>query len=249
MLHIILLKLLNYKYVNYWFPSLIHLFVTLPLTIIYVIISASNRIFSKPDDITNISADKLIVFVHGRGGHFSNFDTLIKNMSVENYGKFRVNLGKTSYTSIREDSQNLYNQLLKSDSREIILVGLSKGGLIVMDYLTNFSDKRISKVITISSPLKGTKIANMTPDDSIPYTELSYQSKICKKIEKRAAKYYDIIYHITPAWDHMIQPLDSSYYDFTPKDHVYHFTQYNGHIGIIGSKKVSDVISNFILDN
>src|SRR5690606_21539807 len=112
----------------------------------------------------NVGSDEdiIVMFVHGRNGSRSDFDPLIENIRkytesntqrIELDDSFyileTVDLGPTAHSSIDDDSNVLKQKLKDYQNSSIILVGLSKGGVVAMRYATVENDSRIKKVITI----------------------------------------------------------------------------------------------------
>jgi len=125
--------------------------------------------------LTNLSNKSVVVFVHGRNGWHTDFTQLISNMKsqlttlstdqlvilgysstdvvvqLENgdlWALRTANLGNTGHTSIDEDVASLRKELESYENCRIVLVGLSKGGVVVMRYATEIVDERIVKVMT-----------------------------------------------------------------------------------------------------
>lgn len=215
----------------------------------------------------------VIVFVHGRNGSDSDFIPLIDNIKSHSYllsGNELVNngylhtdnvvrlnndrlyalrtvsLGETGYTSIDEDVASLSKELQIYQNCNIILVGLSKGGVVVMRYATSTYDYRIIKVITISAPLKGTLTASLFPPSSKVAFELGYQSAITREIDEQRKNKSLQIYHVVPKWDQLIIPNTASKYDDIPDSHIYY---YNGwlysHSGIAYDPNVAKFVTQW----
>lgn len=204
----------------------------------------------------------IIMFIHGRNGSPSDFDPLIENIKkhsllsctnniiVNNditYILETVDLGETANSSIDDDSEILKLKLKFYQDCQITLVGLSKGGLCAMRYATKENDPRIKKVITLSSPVKGTMTASLFPSNSSIYQNLGYQSPIIKQIDNdRKLKCIDI-YHVVPKWDQLIIPSDAAKYDDVDESKIYY---YNGcaysHSGIQYSEDVCLAIMGWL---
>ncbi len=96
-----------------------------------------------------------------------------------------------------------------------------------MRYVTTYNDKRIKKVVTISSPLKGTFVASLLPQTSILAKNFGYNCEIVQQINadrKNVKLNHKVqIYHIVASWDQLIIPSHCAKYDDTPDDNIYHY--------------------------
>lgn len=211
--------------------SLFNLVITLPGLLYYFSIAAyyrhclSTPIF--PFDVNRTS----IVFIHGRGGapndmlYLAQYDPFLS----DKYNIILANLENTRSTSIQEDSNNLERQLAHVTG-DIILVGLSKGGLVGAHYSTR--DVRVKKLITISSPLHGTQLADYHYSDHVR-ENLGYKSQtitdIVQKVMDNVGCEY---YHIVPQCDHVIVPTGSAYYKHVEPSHVFYYKGLASHMGV-----------------
>jgi len=197
---------------------------------------------------TNYNYDNdLVVFVHGRNGHPSNFNPLIENLKKLGITQsmISINLGATGNTSVITDSGTLHNLLRKFIHRKIILVGLSKGGLVVLDYIVSYQATNISAVITISSPLNGTLIADyLLPKTHIARIELGYQSSFVQGLQSNLPSNIPI-FHIVPTWDQMIIPTSSAFIN-KPNHKVKYYTGFISHVGIPYAQDVAQFIADWI---
>lgn len=224
--------------------ALYHLFLTVPWTIYYYLLNA----LLEPKTILSIPCykQKVVLFLHGRNGNCGPLVPLINNInkiSPDLICKI-VSIGNMSNTSLFTDINNLRKVLEIYVDCEISLVGLSKGGLVILGYITTCNDPRIKKVITISSPIQGTKLASIFPKHYLIYKELSYQSDVIMDILKKPVMIP--LYHIVPKYDHLIIPNTSAQHPMTAKDHIYRYNGMYGHIGITHSKEVTKIINQWL---
>jgi len=197
---------------------------------------------------------KVVVFLPGRDGNCGTLIPLIKNISQEmsrkgvergaDWQPQLINLGNMRDTSLDEDIKKLRTALGGYPDTKIIIVGLSKGGLVALKYITSFDDPRIKKIITISSPLQGTQIASIFPHHSLIYKELSFNNGLITELLSKPIKIP--LYHIVPQWDHIIIPGTAARHPRTPDENVYIYKGYNGHIGITHSLEVAAVINQWL---
>jgi pimeloyl-ACP methyl ester carboxylesterase len=228
--------------------ALIHLCATLPSVVYHTVISIYykyTRRESEPQ--TLLTNKKVLLFIHGRGGHYNDFITTIKNLKErvpKEYYMRTVDLGDTLNTSIDTEASILSQSLQLYQDCEITLIGLSKGGLVAMRYITTRNDDRIKNVITICSPLRGTRITELLSSDSITNKELGLNSEITQEM---ANVYVDIpIYHIVPNWDHLIIPTSSAAYEHTDESNIYRYNGNYSHSGIQYCPEIADAIARFI---
>jgi triacylglycerol esterase/lipase EstA (alpha/beta hydrolase family) len=183
----------------------------------------------------------VIVCIHGRGGHPSDFQHLIGKLQLYTNHKFLAFHLNNSHTKVSEDALTLKELLdpLMNQIKSIVLIGLSKGGLIAIKFALNCN--LVKKIITVSSPLNGTYIANNYPFCSNTRKELAYNSDLTQELREQSKGLE--IYSIVPKFDHMIIPTDSSYY---PHSTTYFYTGHYSHAGIIYAPEVIDQIKDWI---
>lgn len=200
---------------------------------------------------------KILAFVPGRNGHPNDFLPLIQNLQlkyinttehgdVPEYFIITIDLGETGESSLDEDCIKIKTILEQYVDIDIVLVGMSKGGFTAMRYVTTMNDCRIRKVMTISSPLQGTHVADLMPEDTITYRELRYQSDISIEIKNAAMTLNIQIYHVVPKYDHVIVPVTSARYEFTHEDNIYYSASLFNHCGITYSIEVADAVSKWL---
>lgn len=220
-----------------------NLILTLPSIIIHGIKSCYERY--KYRNYSNIEyntvqTQNLILMIHGHNGHPSNFEYLakhlLKNKYIKNnYNVHAIKFAKTNgYSSIESEIKQIENYL-NNKYESVILIGLSKGGLTCCNalsyYITNKLNK-IQKIITISSPLYGTTVANnflpeflekIFPNVKHIKNELGHYSKISLNTSSILSSKNKIpIYHIVPEYDHLIYPTTSAKYYFTSEHNIYY---------------------------
>lgn len=156
-------------------------------------------------------------------------------------------LGETGQTETDEDVDRLVEELKIYENCKIILVALSKGGNVIMRYITRIKDPRIQKGITISSPVRGTEIASLFPPTSPVYKSLSYKNDLVREVKEKLKLNNIPIYHIVPKWDFLLIPNKVSYYKTTPEERIYRYNGWwYGHPGILYCLDVSKATIRFI---
>uniref|UniRef100_A0A6C0C6Z9 AB hydrolase-1 domain-containing protein n=1 Tax=viral metagenome TaxID=1070528 RepID=A0A6C0C6Z9_9ZZZZ len=167
----------------------------------------------------------------------------LKEIGIEK-SLIAINLGPTGNTSVIKDTETLHNLLEQIGRDKIILVGLSKGGLTVSNYVAKYGTKNISAVITISSPLGGTMLPDyFMPADHIARVELGYKSNFTQELKKNLP-----FYHIVPTWDHIIVPTDSASID-GPNHKSKIYVGLNGHLSIQDAPEVIQYVGDWIRKN
>lgn len=223
------------------------------------------KTYSVSSPASNPDADIVIVFVHGRNSNNRQFKRVIEHlenqserdlqsssvtMSAKKYQLLTVDLGQTAYTTFKEDADTLAS-IIQSITIPIMLIGVSKGGVTCME-LASRGDDRIKSVLTISSPLKGTKA--VLPFEYLPESygvvasEFKYEGNVIRDIQNRVQKTYKgDIFHVVPSYDHLIIPTSSAYYETTPKDNIYQYNGYDNHCLIQSNPEVLEFIKKAIL--
>lgn len=104
---------------------------------------------------------KTIVLLHGKGGDSCDFDFIVQYF-IEKNTIYVTYLGDNNSTSIEEDANILLNRL---QAPNIPLVNGILVGLVAAYFATNFHN--VDKIITISSPMLGTKMADLHWDKNV----------------------------------------------------------------------------------
>ena len=226
---------------------LINLFVSLKNTVVGSFYKIYHKSKAIPDDKI-IEDQTVIAFIHGRNAHYTEGDVLIKNLYNIGipYKIIRIDLGDTSESTIEHDADTLSDELSTLINCKIVLLGMSKGGLVASHYISTSEDPRIVKIITISSPLYGTKIANLSPSKAVN-DQLGYNNSVVLELSNKIKNINIPFYHIVPKWDHVIIPNTSAFYNFTPLDRIYFDTSKSGHLGILNNENIANIIYSWII--
>jgi hypothetical protein len=246
--------------------------VTLPSIIYHGTLSLVSKFRhdSKKDIIFNtVDSNNLILLVHGYHGHPCNFTPLINNLCIDsnikdNWNIIAVNLNqfeKYEDNTVQNEASYILQYIQNCNFENIILIGLSKGGLVCATaYAMN--SMKIKKVITICSPLKGTRSCDLyLPKildiingnlDSVR-NDLGFCSSTSSNTLNLLADTevnYKNIFHIVPTYDHMIYPSTAALYPFVPNDNVFIYTgTMYSHIGVPFNKEIANVIIKWINQN
>jgi pimeloyl-ACP methyl ester carboxylesterase len=226
--------------------SIYHIVMTFPSMVYHGILNSYNRSITTGQDTSPLTCEKVVIFVHGRGGDPVDFNPMISMIKekylLPEYDLRTVYLWDTHFTTISEDVVNLRNHLSKYNDCSIVLVGLSKGGPIITEYAP--TDPRVNKVITISAPLHGTKLANLIFWSSLVREDYKYGER-----KNPISPECDIkTYHVVPRWDHIIIPTNVAKYKDTPMNNIFHYDGYYSHQGIQYDPIITKIITNWIKD-
>ena len=184
-----------------------------------------------------------VVYIHGRGGHPSDFDYITRNSC---FHSICIDLGNTRHTSVDEDTEELQKFLQNIDENtKLILVGYSKGGLVATRYIQKYNDdKRISGVITLSSPLRGTQSTHLLSPTSVAHKDMGHNSELTIELNNMVT---DIpIYHVVPTYDHLIIPSSSTFFDSTPNTRIYNYRVFYNHATLTFARDIINQVENWI---
>lgn len=225
---------------------IVHFTATSPSNIYHTLMDRYHR-YTTPDYDKSALCDKnVVVFVHGRNGQPADMLPLINNIhNINNYYLRTVSLGPTKNTLIEEDLMTLKHELEPYVHCNIILVGMSKGGVTAATYFLSMNDERIKAAITISSPVMGTEVVDIFDRDSNVYKALGRNNTLALSMNEKAKNKQ--LYHIVPTWDHLIIPSCASFYPNTDKNNIYYYTKMMyGHSGICYDPDVATQIAAWI---
>ena len=158
-----------------------------------------------------------ILLIHGFLGSSNNWIYHRNYLKKAGYGNiFTVNLGDPR-KSIEEYSDIVAKKIEEikrlTGKQDIVLVGHSMGGLVAQEYLYSHPDEldHVKKIITIGTPLHGTRIGCLASWISKAAKEMIYQSDFVEALQKRAkddSARYDAISTET---DHIVFPAESAF--------------------------------------
>lgn len=167
---------------------------------------------------TNLTTNTVILLVHGYCRNQCDWLWLRKQLQDTQCPVFTINLQPkfASIATIARDSlpKKIVEIKKLTNCSNIILIGHSMGG-IVSSYYNEYLDKEklIKAVITIGSPLHGTKVAisgvGQNSKEMCPDTEFLQQLRA--SASNNPSKYY----HISSKFDNIIFPWRSALLDTT----------------------------------
>lgn len=185
-----------------------------------------------------------ILLVHGYMHSSAAWIYISKRLAKAGFGPiFSLNLG-SPFHSIEEYALMVEQKadiiLKQTGYNDFILIGHSMGGVICSYYATALAPKnRVKAVITIGSPLHGTKLGSL---GCSPCTkQMCYQSTFSRELIRRIKENQTIpFFHIGSSTDLMIRPPVSAWVT-APLSSCYYFDDL-GHLALLYSPDVSKKI-------
>lgn len=159
---------------------------------------------------------------------------------------YTINLG-SPFHSIEEYAEKVRkkaNQIAyETNRRDLVLIGHSMGGLVSAYYATHLApDETVVSVITIGSPLHGTKIAQLGFGHAAK--QMHYQSPFTMNLRQKMMESQVPFLHIGSQTDLIIQPTYSAFVH-SPHSNSYEF-KVHGHFYYLYSNAVFDKILAFL---
>ncbi len=186
-----------------------------------------------------------IVLVHGWGANSACF------LFVQCWLKLRGyhNVYAVSCSPAVIDARKLSAQLARhidaalaaTGAQQVTLIGHSMGGLLSRYAIRNLNcETKVSRVITIGSPHRGSKVASVIPAFG-NITQMRYQSKFIQELaEGGMSPGSNIKYHsIYSEFDNFVLPAHSSLLD-ERAEHIH--VAYHGHCALLFSPVVMRLI-------
>lgn len=213
-------------------------------TLAVVMMTVSNKLRKKPQNL-GTEGQRPILLIHGYLSHGSHWRYHRYRLRRAGLGPvYTINLGHP-FHSIEEYTEKVkaeIEQIKKATGRlDITLVGHSMGGLVAAYYAAIHADKagtRVTDVVTIGSPLRGTKIARIgigkctrQMQDNSPFMQ-----KLAKGVERCVETCF---LHIGSRADLVVRPTKSAYLGDDPAKH--HILPDVGHLRLIASDRVIDI--------
>lgn len=181
-----------------------------------------------------------IFLVHGFLGSSNNFLYLRRRLEKAGFTNvFTINLGHP-FQSIDQyaDRVNKKRKEIQTIVGEegMVFIGHSMGGLLAEEC----GRKKAKEIITIGTPLEGTKMAQIASSLSEAAEEMKCDSARLKKLQSKVQEDPKTRYfHIATQVDHIVRPATSAE---GPDNHKHTTLDATGHIGYLFSKRVADLI-------
>jgi len=190
-----------------------------------------------------------ILLLHGFLGTSSNWiyhRYRLKNAGHKNV--FTINLGHP-FTSIENYAECVKEKVSKIQEitrrKDLIIIAHSMGGNVAREYRYEYAEAQgaiVKKIITLGTPLEGTRIANLAPGLSRAAKEMRHQSSFVMDHKEHAKKDKKTRYfHISTRVDHIILPPSSARKGGGKRRRCVTLRA-TGHVGYLFSSKVAGLI-------
>lgn len=199
--------------------------------------------------ITNNRTSKTaILLVHGYCRNQSDWWWMRRQFKNINCPIFTVNLEdefdsieELASTSLQHKIEDIKQQI---NCENIILIGHSMGGL-VSSYYNEFLDaaNMIKAVITIASPLHGTKVSVMGQGENAK--QMLPQSEFLETLLEKINKHPDNYYQIATKFDNIVFPWRSALVKNTSESQQVVFSD-KAHLSILHSKEVAEQLNVWV---
>jgi triacylglycerol esterase/lipase EstA (alpha/beta hydrolase family) len=233
------IKFFPKKIRNFLINIHVFLFEVMGLLLVYLLSVLS--FYKKP---FNLHLKKTpILFVHGYVNFSSVWIYHLFRLKKIGYGPlFLINLGYP-FSDIDTYAKKLKKQIekiqKKLNKKEIILIGHSMGGLISSYYASNYPNHAsIKAIITLGSPLKGTKIAKIGIGKCCRQMEI--ESEFLQKLKTKYP--VNLMYHIVTKKDQLVIPYTSGIINQERK----YIIDDLGHTGLLYSSRVTKKIDYWL---
>lgn len=186
---------------------------------------------------------KSVIILQGYLNRWGFMKNLADEVSRSGYPVYVFPELKNNLDNVSAASEFIYEEIIKRNIEDIIIVGHSKGGLIGKYILTYLDKKeRIRGVIAVATPFNGTTAAEYFK--SFKTNEFQIDSKLIKELGLNT-KYNNKIISISALYDNVVRHekkarLDGAFKNIEVKA--------SGHHKIIFDKKVKELIIDSIKD-
>lgn len=191
---------------------------------------------------------KPVLLVHGYSHNSSGWTYTKARLKHAKVGPvYTINLPKFGITgSIENHAQLVQNKVdaivNETGCENVTVVGHSMGGIVSMDAATRLDkDRRINQVITLGSPLKGTRIARFgfgQCTKEMHHPKKSEDNPFLADLSNRADRYAGEIHNFYSESDGVVLPYNSAFYEKADKKAFNDL----GHLGFLWSDSVIDNI-------
>lgn len=189
-----------------------------------------------------------ILLVHGYLHNSSAWIYLWKRLERAGLGPiYAINLGSPFHTieeyaeKVRQHAEQIVKQTGRKD---LILIGHSMGGLVSMYYANTLAPRdSVTSVITLGSPLNGTKVSCLGFGPCVK--QMEYESEFVKAVGQMQKNSNFIHYmHLGTAQDLIIIPSESAF--LHSENSVCEQLEGLGHICLLYSPTVANKIISFL---
>lgn len=185
-----------------------------------------------------------ILLVHGYANSSAIWIYQLFQLKKRGLGPIHtINLGYP-FSSIEKYAEKVKKKVDEIGTDKIILIGHSTGGLVSSYYALNLKPKvKITDIITIGSPLHGTKVAILGPGKCAK--EMRYCSEFTKVLIEKIKENKEIrFFCIGSKVDHVVVPNSSSLLG-KRAEAEYQMDDID-HVSLVFNPKVSDKIAQWL---
>jgi len=202
----------------------------------------------------------LILLVHGFLHNSSAWLPLRLRLKKRNFfNVFTVDLGTIPIKSIEgyaKALQKRVREIKKTTQRsDITLIGHSMGGVVSAYYalyLAKGDNIWVTNVITLNSPLQGTKMHVFAPGRCV--RQMGYRTEFIRNLSKKIKESKTTqFFHIASLADMVVRPyysalnLDNDFRNVDPTR--YYIAPNLGHAGVLYSSQISKIIVNYLINS
>jgi len=187
-----------------------------------------------------------ILFIHGFFGSSNNWVYHRYRLQKAGYSNiFTINLGH--FQSMEQYAERVKEKVEKIEKMHkgagVVLIGHSMGGLVAEKYksvLGLSGDGWVRKIITVGSPLKGTKLAEIASKTSKVIGQMAPNSPCLIALEFGVGEDEKTEYcHVASTADNIIRPMSSAK---GPQRNENITLNATGHVGYMFSSRVANLI-------
>lgn len=232
------------KIINYIYAAIKEIFALLVVLACYFI-----NLEKRNPKIVKSNSQQPILLIHGLYHSSSAWIKFLDQFKIADTGPvFTLNLGDP-FGSISHHAKTVKNKIAEIQSitgrKEIMLVGHSMGGLVAAKFALDLAteDTFVTNIVTIGSPLKGTKVANYLGwGQSVK--EMRHDSHYIKDLNQKILQQTNIhFFHIASETDLLI-PLRSAL--FSENVRAQHLILSNSsHLSLLFEKKVIHAVIDY----
>lgn len=189
-----------------------------------------------------------ILLIHGYLQNASNWAFLKRELCQRGFGPiYTLNLSPT-FRSIRAYtqlvSQKAFSIAQETKRSDLVLIGHSMGGLVSAWYAAKVAEPgKVTDVITIGSPLAGTKLAALAIGQN--GREMRCGSDLVRELKEEFLHNHTTrFFHIASKADQIIIPYSSALVGLNP--HREYLIEDLGHMSLLFSSRVADKIEEWL---
>lgn len=196
-----------------------------------------------------VKTNTAILLVHGFGRNQGDYLWLRKQFAKTKAWVFTVDLIPPLAGIDEIASASIVPKIKQikqvTGCQNIIIIGASMGG-VVASYYKEYLDEAqdVKAVITIGSPLHGTKVAVAAPGinsrQMCPDSE--FLAQLRQKMNNRSESYYQVV----SKFDEVIFPWESALLQATPKQNQY-IVPFVGHLGMLHDGDVAAKLNHWVM--